>query len=105
MSLMQNWIEAMAAKDIDAAMATTHEDILMIMNEMVNDRSDLQEHWSQSMKEENNFFSDFNLKFEDEYCSAVDFKLVQDGIHLQCRMTYHIKDELVYRGIILAEPI
>lgn len=27
MSLMQNWIEAMAAKDIDAAMATTHEDI------------------------------------------------------------------------------
>ncbi len=56
MSLMQNWIEAMAAKDIDAAMATTHEDILMIMNERVNDRSDLQEHWSQSMKEENNFF-------------------------------------------------
>ena len=56
MSLMQNWIEAMGAKDIDAAMATTHEDILMIMNERVNDRSDLQEHWSQSMKEESNFW-------------------------------------------------
>ena len=56
MSLMQIWVETMAAKNIDAAMATTHEDILMIMNERINDRSDLQEHWSQSMKEENNFW-------------------------------------------------
>ena len=29
---MQEWFDAMAAKDIDAVMATLHEDFLCVMN-------------------------------------------------------------------------
>ena len=43
MASTKDWFEAMAAKDIEAVMATVHEDVLMIQNEQVLDRSDLQE--------------------------------------------------------------
>ncbi len=32
---MQEWFDAMAAKDIDAVMATFHEDFLCVMNEQL----------------------------------------------------------------------
>ena len=34
----QDWFDAMAAKDIDAAMAIVHEDMLMVQNELLINR-------------------------------------------------------------------
>ena len=48
----------MAAKDIEAVMATVHEDVLMIQNEQVLDRSDLQEGWVKSMSGDDWIMSD-----------------------------------------------
>jgi hypothetical protein len=54
----KDWFEAMAAKDIEAVMATVHEDVLMIQNEQVLDRSDLQTGWLKSMSGDDWIMSD-----------------------------------------------
>ena len=40
---MQEWFDAMAAKDIDAVMATFHEDFLCVMNEQLYTREDMKQ--------------------------------------------------------------
>ena len=105
MASTKDWFEAMAAKDIEAVMATVHEDVLMIQNEQVLDRSDLQTGWLKSMSGDDWIMSDWNLKYEDEHSVAIDFKSVEGGVHLQLRMTMLLKDGLMYRGIIIAEPV
>ena len=46
---MQEWFDAMAAKDIDAVMATFHEDFLCVMNEQLLTREDMTEGFQHSM--------------------------------------------------------
>ena len=38
MATFQDWFDATAAKDIDAAMAIVHEDMLMVQNEQLINR-------------------------------------------------------------------
>ena len=45
---MQDWFDAMAAKDIDAVMATFHEDFLCVMNEQLLTREDMKEGFQHS---------------------------------------------------------
>ena len=40
---MQEWFDAMAAKDIDAVMATFHEALLFVMNEQLYTREDMKQ--------------------------------------------------------------
>ena len=40
---IQDWFDAMAAKDIDGVMATFHEDILCVMNEQLLTREDMKQ--------------------------------------------------------------
>ena len=46
---MQEWFDAMAAKDIDAVMATFHEDFLCVMNEQLYTREDMKQGFMNSM--------------------------------------------------------
>ncbi|HBD51817.1 MAG: hypothetical protein CNE92_07105 [SAR116 cluster bacterium MED-G05] len=101
----QDWFDAMAAKDIDAAMAIVHEDMLMVQNEQLINRDDLREGWLRSMAGDDWIMSDWNIKYMDEHSAAVDFKSIEDGVLLQLRMTVLLKDGLLYRAIVFAEPV
>ena len=88
---MQEWFDAMAAKDIDAVMATFHEDLLVVLNEQLLTREEMKEGFQHSMAGEDWIMSDFNIKFEDDHSLSVDFKgsekrgaaSVQNGGRLQ----------------------
>ena len=56
----------MAANDIDAVMATFHEDFLCVMNEQLYTREDMKQVFLQSMAGEDSLMSDFDVKFEVE---------------------------------------
>ena len=71
---MQEWFDAMAAKDIDAVMANFHEDFLCVMNEQLLTREDMKEGFQHSMAGEDWLMSDFDVKFEYEHSIAFDFK-------------------------------
>ena len=43
MATFQDWFDAMAAKDIDAVMATMHEDLLVVLNEQLLTREEKKE--------------------------------------------------------------
>ena len=49
--------------------------------------------------------SDWNIKYMDEHSAAVDFKSIEDSVLLQLRMTVLLKDGLLYRAIVFAEPV
>ena len=101
----QDWFDAMAAKDIDAAMAIVHEDMLMVQNEQLINRDDLREGWLRSMAGDDWIMSDWNIKYMYEHSAAFDFKSIEDGVLLQLRMTVLLRDGLLYRAIVFAEPV
>lgn len=102
---IQDWFDAMAAKDIDAVMATLHEDILCVMNEQLLTREDLKQGFQNSLAGEDWIMSDFNVKFEDEHSLTFDFKGTEDGVLHQYRMAAVYKDGLVFRMITYFEPL
>ena len=101
----QRWSEAIAAKDVDAVMATFHEDILCVNNEQLLTREDVKQATQQTMTGENWIMSDFNVKFEDKHHSVVDCKIVIDGVLYQYRMAVVLKDGLAFRMISYFEPL
>ena len=96
---MQEWFDAMAAKDIDAVMATMHEDLLCVMNEQLLTREEMKEGFQHSMAGEDWIMSDFNVKFEDEHSLTFDFKGTEDGVLYQYRNAAVYKDGLVFRQV------
>ena len=102
---MQDWFDAMAAKDIDAVMATMHEDLLVVLNEQLLTREEMKEGFQHSMAGEDWIMSDFNVKFEDEHSLTFDFKGTEDGVLYQYRNAAVYKDGLVFRMISYFEPL
>ena len=102
---MQEWFDAMAAKDIDAVMATFHEDFLCVMNEQLLTREDMKEGFQHSMAGEDWLMSDFDVKFEDEHSIAFDFKGIENGRPHQYRMAAVYKDGFLFRMISYFEPL
>ena len=102
---MQEWFDAMAAKDIDAVMATFHEYFLCVMNEQLYTREDMKQGFMNSMAGEDWLMSDFDVKFEDEHTVAFDFKVVELGVLHQNRMAGVYKDSLLFRLISYFEPL
>ena len=102
---MQEWFDAMAAKDIDAAMATFHEDFLCVINEQLLTREDVKEGFQQSMAGEDWLMSDFDVKFEDEHSVAFDHLGTENGVAHQYRSTGVYKDGLLFRMISYFEPL
>ena len=102
---MQEWFDAMAAKDIDAVMATFHEDFLCVMNEQLYTREDMKQGFMNSMAGEDWLMSEFDVKFEDEHTVAFDFKGTENGVLHQNRMAGVYKDGLLFRLISYFEPL
>ena len=102
---MQDWFDAMAAKDIDAVMATMHEDLLVVLNEQLLTREEMKEGFQQSMAGEDWIMSDFNVKFEDEHSLTFDFKGIENGVQHQYRNAAVYKDGLIFRMISYFEPV
>ena len=102
---MQEWFDAMSAKDIDAVMATFHQDFLCVMNEQLLTREDMKEGFQHSMAGEDWLMSDFDVKFEDEHSIAFDFKGTENGLPHQYRMAAVYKDGLLFRMISYFEPL
>ena len=102
---MQKWFDAMAAKDIDAVMATFHEDFLCVMNEQLYTREDMKQGFMNSMAGEDWLMSDFDVKFEDEHSIAFDFKGIENGLPHRYRMAAVYTDGLVFRMISCFEPL
>ena len=101
----QRWSEAIAAKDVDAVMATFHEDILCVMNEQLLTREDLKQGFQNSLAGEDWIMSDFNVKFEDEHSLTFDFKGIENGVQHQYRNAAVYKDGLIFRMISYFEPV
>ena len=102
---MREWFDAIAAKDIDAVMATFHEDFLCVMTEQVLTREDMKEGFQHSMAGEDWLMSDFDVKFEDKHSIAFDFKGTENGVPHQYRMAAVYKDGLLFRMISYFEPL
>ena len=102
---MQEWFDAMAAKDIDAVMATFHEDFLCVMNEQLLTREEMKEGFQHSIAGTDWIMSDINVKFEDEHSLTFDFKGIEDGVLHQYRNAAVYKDGLVFRMISYFEPL
>ena len=102
---MQDGFDAMAAKDIDAVMATMHEDLLVVLNEQLLTREEMKEGFQQSMAGEDWIMSDFNVKFEDEHSLTFDFKGIENGVQHQYRNAAVYKDGLIFRMISYFEPV
>ena len=102
---MQDWFDAMAAKDIDAVMALFHEDFLCVINEQLLTREDMRAGFQHTMTGEDWIMSDFNVKFEDDHSLSVDFKGTENGVPHQYRMVSVYKDGLVFRQVTYAEPL
>lgn len=102
---IKDWFDAMAAKDIEAVMATMHEDILFVANEQLLTREELKQGFQHSMAGEDWIMSDFNVKFEDEHSLTFDFKGTEDGVPYQYRNAAVYKDGLVFRMISYQEPL
>ena len=102
---MQDWFDAMAAKDIDAALAEFHEDLLVVMNEQLLTREDMKEGFQRSMAGDDWIMSDFNVKFEDAHSLSVDFKGIDNGVPQQYRMAGVYKDGLLYRLVMYCEGL
>ena len=102
---MQDWFDAMAAKDIDAVMATMHEDLLVVLNEQLLTREEMKEGFQHSMAGEDWIMSDFNVKFEDEHSLTFDFKGIENGVQHQYRNAAVYKDGLIFRMISYFEPV
>ena len=102
---IQDWFDAMAAKDIDAVMATFHEDVLTVMNEQLLTREEMKHGFQQSIAGEDWIMSDVNVKFEDDHSLSVDFKGTDNGVPHQYRMVGVYKDGLMFRQVTYAEPL
>ena len=102
---MQDWFDAMAAKDIDAVMATFHEDLLVVLNEQLLTREEMRQGFQHSMAGEDWIMSDFNVKFEDEHSLTFDFKGIENGVQHQYRNAAVYKDGLIFRMISYFEPV
>ena len=102
---MQDWFDAMAAKDIDAVMATMHEDLLVVLNEQLLTREEMRQGFQHSMAGEDWIMWDFNIKFEDDHSLSVDFKGTENGVAHQYRMVGVYKDGLMFRQVTYAEPL
>ena len=102
---MQDWFDAMAAKDIDAVMATYHEDFLCVINEQLLTRENIKEGLQHSMAGTDWIMSDINVKFEDDHSLSVDFKGTDNGVPHQYRMVGVYKDGLMFRQVTYAEPL
>ena len=100
---IQDWFDAMAAKDIDAVMATFHEDFLCVINEQLLTREDMKEGFQHSIAGEDWIMSDFNIKFEDDHSLSVDFKGSENGVPHQYRMVGVYKDGLMFRQVTYHE--
>ncbi len=102
---MQEWFDVLAAKDIDAVMATFHEDVLCVMNEQLLTREDMKDGFQHSMAGDDWLMSDFDVKFEDKHSFAFDFKGTENGVPHQNRMAVVYKDGLLFRMISYFEPL
>ncbi len=79
--------------------------MLMVQNEQLINRDDLREGWLRSMADDDWIMLDWNIKYLDEQLAAVDFRSMEDGVLLQLWMTVFLRDGLLYRAIVFAEPI
>ena len=105
MATIQDWFDAMAAKDIDAVMAGFHEDFLGVMNEQLLTREELKEGFQHSIAGTDWIMSDINVKFEDEHSLTFDFKGIENGVPHQYRNAAVYKDGLIFRMISYFEPV